>query len=48
MVLEILGRIPHEGESFSWGGSAWRVLGMDGLRIARLGLRREGESAAEG
>lgn len=48
MVLEILGRIPHEGESFSWGGWRWRVLGMDGLRIARLGLRREGESAAEG
>lgn len=42
------GRIPHEGESFSWGGWRWRVLGMDGLRIARLGLRREGESAAEG
>ena len=37
MVLEILGRIPPEGESFSWGGWGWKILGMDGLRIASLG-----------
>lgn len=46
MVLEILGRIPREGESFSWGGWLWRIQGMDGLRIARLGLRREEDSVS--
>lgn len=47
MVLEILGRIPHEGESFSWGGWGWKILGMDGLRIASLGLQRD-EASADG
>lgn len=48
MVLEILGRIPREGESFSWGGRVWRILGMDGLRIARLGIQRKDKAVTGG
>jgi CBS domain containing-hemolysin-like protein len=36
LALEQLGRIPEEGERFTWQGWDFEVQGMDGLRVDRL------------
>ena len=40
MVLDHLGHIPAEGETFNVGGVAVRVARMQGRRIARMHFRR--------
>jgi CBS domain containing-hemolysin-like protein len=45
LALDQLGRIPKEGERFTWQGWDFEVQGMDGLRVDRLLVRRQVEPA---
>ncbi len=36
MVMSALGRIPHTGETFDWGGYRFEVVDLDGARIDKL------------
>jgi len=45
LALDQLGRIPQEGERFTWQGWDFEVQGMDGRRVDRLLVNREVEAA---
>lgn len=36
MVMSALGRIPHTGETYDWGGYRFEVVDLDGARIDKL------------
>lgn len=46
-VLSLLGRIPKAGDSIIWDGWSFEVVDMDGLRIDKVLVQREKESAQQ-
>lgn len=46
-ILTRLGRVPKEGETVSAGAVTFRVVGMDGRRVARVSVTKEPAGARE-
>lgn len=46
-LLSLMAHIPREGEMISWGGWCFEVVDMDGLRIDKVLVVRQGEREAE-
>jgi putative hemolysin len=46
LVLELMGTIPHAGESCRWGDLSFEILDMDGNRIDKILVTREPEGEA--
>lgn len=45
LLLEILGHIPHTGESTLWQGFHWEIAAMDGLRIDIIKITAQPQSS---
>jgi putative hemolysin len=43
-----LGRVPHEGDRFTWGALSFEVVDMDGRRIDKVMIERQPAEGAEG
>jgi putative hemolysin len=46
LVLELMGTIPHAGESCRWGNLSFEILDMDGNRIDKILVTRDPEVEA--
>ena len=47
MVMDVLGRVPKEGDRFEWAGYSFEVLDMDGRRVDKVLIAPIPEADAE-
>jgi putative hemolysin len=47
LVMTRLGRVPHEGDRFTWGALSFEVVDMDGRRIDKVMIERQAAEGAE-